>query len=323
MRSPLPLLLLLPSLAVAQQTTPTLTLGFGTNQNTTNTGRRLTLGAADCATDVSVTWSINTVNTGQVCENLTLWVQPFAETCPVAPSANSLVIEELTASEVNSTPALGGDSTSAHGATVTFGVSELLAAVAPTAGGVKNACGADVQETRSFRICGYTKSPTGQFSPCTSSQDLKSTPGDLQFVYDHERPAPPVPTVRGGDAKLVVKVADADDIASVRIQYRAEAETEFRDADTGDPVEEFEITGLTNGVDYFVRASQTDLAGNVSDFSAEVPGTPVEVQDFWERYEAAGGTDQGGCAAGGGAGLTMGAALAGVALWLASRRRAS
>jgi hypothetical protein len=315
MRSSLLLLFLLPSLAAAQ--TATLTLGFASNQTTSNEGKTFTVGANECDNEALVTWALAT----EVCDQLTIWVQNFDVPCALAPPPNSLTIEDLSITEVANIPAPSGSTGVLHGRTARVAIDELLDTVAPTTG-TRNACGADVQETRSFRMCGYTKSPTGTVTACGSSQDLKSTPSDLKLVYDHEKPAAPAPKVTGGDKKLVVRFTDAADIDSVSIELREET-TQFRVVATGDPIEEFELKGLTNGTTYFVRATQTDLAGNVSDASPEVSGTPVEIQDFWEYYQGAGGTDGGGCGVAGGAGLSLGAALAVVGLWLASRRRAS
>jgi hypothetical protein len=313
MRSSLLLLFLLPSLAAAQTTT--LTLGFASTQTTTNENKTFTVGANECDNEALVTWALTT----DVCDSMTVWIQNDVS-CALTPPDNALTIAELSRDAVNSTAAPGGTTGALHGATLRVSIDQLLNTVAPPTG-TRNTCGADVQETRSFRVCGFTKGSTG-VTLCSGTLDVKSTPGDLRLIYDHEKPLPPAPNVTGGDGKLVVKFTDAADIDSVSIEIRDET-TPFKLVAKGDPIEEFEIKGLKNGQQYFVRATQTDLAGNVSDASPEVAGTPVEIKDFWEYYQDAGGTDGGGCGAAGGAGLSVGAALAVVGLWLASRRRAS
>lgn len=77
------------------------------------------------------------------------------------------------------------------------------------------------------------------------------------------------------------------------------------------------LGGLENGTTYDVWVVAYSEAGNPSDASALVAGTPQPVYDFFEVYRAAGGTETGGCGQGP-AGL-LGFALA--ALPLLRRRR--
>lgn len=79
------------------------------------------------------------------------------------------------------------------------------------------------------------------------------------------------------------------------------------------------IEKLVNGVSYRITAFAYTVEGNVSGESSAVgPYMPRPIQDAWEHYVALGGTDSGGCQAGG-AGL---AALLGAAALLRLRRRA-
>ncbi len=78
------------------------------------------------------------------------------------------------------------------------------------------------------------------------------------------------------------------------------------------------IAGLVNGVTYDVTVVAYSAGGNASDPSDPVPGTPQPVDDFWDRYRAAGGREQGGCASGP-AGL-LGMLLAAAALARAGRK---
>ncbi|ACL67043.1 Myxococcales GC_trans_RRR domain protein [Anaeromyxobacter dehalogenans 2CP-1] len=77
------------------------------------------------------------------------------------------------------------------------------------------------------------------------------------------------------------------------------------------------LGGLTNGVTYDVQVVAYTESGNPSDPSATVSATPVPVSDFWEQYKARGGTDSGGCGAGG----TGALAMIGAAALAALRRR--
>jgi hypothetical protein len=79
------------------------------------------------------------------------------------------------------------------------------------------------------------------------------------------------------------------------------------------------FAGLEIGTTYDVQVVSYSEAGNASEPSELVAGTPVNVTDYWEAYKQAGGTESGGCSHGPG-GV---AALASV-LWTAVvlRRRA-
>jgi uncharacterized protein (TIGR03382 family) len=83
------------------------------------------------------------------------------------------------------------------------------------------------------------------------------------------------------------------------------------------------VSGLTNGVAYTVRAlafTSTDAdIRNQSATYTQAAGTftPQQFDDFWTRYQAAGGREQGGCGAGG-AGALSPLLLALALLW---RRR--
>lgn len=57
----------------------------------------------------------------------------------------------------------------------------------------------------------------------------------------------------------------------------------------------YTIKGLNNNVRYKIRAKGIDLAGNTSPYwSDPIYGTPLVVDDFWERYKKAGGNEKGG-----------------------------
>lgn len=81
-------------------------------------------------------------------------------------------------------------------------------------------------------------------------------------------------------------------------------------------------TGLTNGTSYQVAVAGVDQFGNVGPLSSVECGTPAEVDTFFERYRAAGGTAGGGFCA-----LAMTRTpgplllLSGAALLFAARRR--
>jgi hypothetical protein len=78
------------------------------------------------------------------------------------------------------------------------------------------------------------------------------------------------------------------------------------------------IEGLTNGACYDVAVAGTSGTLNPGPASQIFPGTPYMVEDFWRRYAAAGGREQGGC--GGSAGLLALLVLAPLAPRLRRRR---
>jgi MYXO-CTERM domain-containing protein len=75
------------------------------------------------------------------------------------------------------------------------------------------------------------------------------------------------------------------------------------------------VSGLANGTTYDVTVAALSAAGNPSPESNALPGTPIPADDFWDRYDAAGGQEQGGCASGAAGPL----ALLGLAAFLARR----
>lgn len=79
------------------------------------------------------------------------------------------------------------------------------------------------------------------------------------------------------------------------------------------------LGGLENGTTYDVSVVAYSEAGNPSDASGPVPGTPQPVYDFYELYRASGGAEAGGC--GQGPGGWTGLALAVLPLLL--RRRSA
>jgi hypothetical protein len=318
MRSLLLPLLLLPSLAAAQTTTPTLTLGFPANSTLPFVDSVLTAGPGECGEDVILTWSVSR----DLCQPLSLYLVDSATACTaeIVP-VSGVFRRNVPAADVNSAPP-SGDANSLHAGTVTFTVADIFNSVPPAGATATTACGSADPQTRRFRVCGLSKVNDG----LGCNVDFQSTPDDLEVVYDTEKPPAPTVTVSAQDEKLVVQIREDDDIDSRRVQIRLQSEpdTAFRDAGTRLSVGQFEISPLTNGTIYVVRAFQTDLAGNESDPSASIEATPMEVADFFERYQAAGGSETGGCGVAGGMGLTAGAALAVLGLWLAaSRRRAS
>ncbi len=107
-----------------------------------------------------------------------------------------------------------------------------------------------------------------------------------------------------GEYSVVATTTDARDPAGTHEYGRTDA-TSYR------------AGGLVNGVTYDVVVYAYSDAGNRSEASAPVTGTPQPVADFWEHYQASGGAEEGGCASGPAGAL----ALLGTAALLALARR--
>jgi hypothetical protein len=78
-------------------------------------------------------------------------------------------------------------------------------------------------------------------------------------------------------------------------------------------------------VTYYVAVVAVDKSGNASPVWTMVPGTPMEVLDFWEDYKQPGGSATG-CAVGprvpmGWIGVGVAGLVVALALWTSRRRR--
>ena len=86
------------------------------------------------------------------------------------------------------------------------------------------------------------------------------------------------------------------------------------------------VQGLVNGETYRVTLVGRDAAGNYSPVSEPLEGAPMDVQDFFEAYVEAGGSEEGGfgCASAGGGISSAGClGLAALLVGLCRRRRTS
>jgi hypothetical protein len=81
----------------------------------------------------------------------------------------------------------------------------------------------------------------------------------------------------------------------------------------------YTVTGLQTDTTYTFKVYARTNAGSRSTEFGSVAAAPVPVADFWDAYQAAGGKEQGGCAAGAAGPV----ALLGVAALLAALRRRS
>jgi len=116
--------------------------------------------------------------------------------------------------------------------------------------------------------------------------------------FDVKAPAPLVVTqVAPGEGNLKVgwEAPGEDDIGAFRIEVREEGGTAWSAHSQPDEgATTYTLTGLVNGVVYEVRAAAVDESGNVGGFSDVLTGTPQPIEDGWEHYKDAGGSEPGG-----------------------------
>jgi len=122
--------------------------------------------------------------------------------------------------------------------------------------------------------------------------------GGAPIRFDTKKPgAPTITSIDPGETNLKVKwdKPSDDDLDSYIIHYRQEGTTDDHQADeTNGEATSFQITGLTNDVNYEVWMTAVDTAMNESEESNTMTGTPEPVEDFFEYYRGQGGGDQGG-----------------------------
>lgn len=107
------------------------------------------------------------------------------------------------------------------------------------------------------------------------------------------------------------------------IYYRpegADPEDEQAQAVNDPALRRANLRNLENGVTYVIQMIAVDGMGNQSERTAEVTGTPRDIEDFFERYRRMGGEETGGCSQTGTTGLLAVLGLLGVLAW---RRRRS
>ena len=280
----LAVLLLAPSLALAQ------TAGVLT-ANPAEVGR------ADCSGSVTLAWTGSQVPavTGQ---RWRLAVYADTDTCPstaVSSTASNVVADQL---------AVVGNAT----ATVSVGAGVLPTAANVTC--VTSGSAADVFK----KICVWLVT-----NPGATETSISVAQGP--FTFQLARPPPPVlNSVTPANSALEVSFtrgADVGEDKAVPDEYRVEAyfgTTLVSSVTTGN-TSGVRVGGLTNFTYYDVQVVAISSAGNESDPSNRMTEAPLPFESFWDRYQASGGQEQGGC--GGGAGPLSLLAL----LPLALRRR--
>ncbi|MHB8875803.1 MAG: MXAN_2561 family MXYO-CTERM-anchored protein [Myxococcaceae bacterium] len=259
--------------------------------------------AADCGSELTVTWSV-VLSTGNTPNgDLKFWAT--TGDCGDNPVATDVPFsaETITSDRLTTLPS------------GTFKIRvDALPSFTPADGGP--ACGTSGIEATN-RICAAFTFTNG-----TSTATTRATPSP-SIIYDTKAPAvPSIDGVTGLDGALTVSFSADDDTIFVHLELRRAGEADFVQVKSvGGDLNSARLEGLENGVTYEVRAIAEDDVENRSEPSEPGTGTPVKSSGFYSAYVAAGGTDKGGCtAAGGGALAVLGlVTLTG----LVSRRRRS
>jgi hypothetical protein len=167
------------------------------------------------------------------------------------------------------------------------------------------------------------------YHPYTSGTTVDPTPRGLAkgiLTLSTQSPQPPrLDSVRPGNERLEAHWTGADTGAAAE-WYRIVA-TGTAGVTPTDPVPPTRtddvqaatsgwVDDLVNGATYDVTVLALSAAGNPSQPSNAMSGSPIPADDFWDRYTGAGGQEEGGCAAGAAGPL----ALAGLAVAFARRR---
>lgn len=125
----------------------------------------------------------------------------------------------------------------------------------------------------------------------------------VSFGWDYVAPgAPSSVSVDDAGETIVVGWAAPSNASEEHVDYQIYWSTSSfstRDQATGSKsvsgkLTSADITGLQVGVTYYFAVGATDDYGNEGPLSSVATGTPVETQDGFERYKAAGGAEQGG-----------------------------
>jgi MYXO-CTERM domain-containing protein len=159
--------------------------------------------------------------------------------------------------------------------------------------------------------------------PVTSLATTQTQFNAFPVNYALQPPAAPIGlTAQPGDSHLRLNWSPgnpADSIAtydvfavlSGRTLAAGEKPTQSVSTATADVQRTDDGATLQNGVSYDLAVRATDTYFNTSAISAPIAATPVQIDDFYNRYRNAGGqaAGGGGCAAGGEAGLLGGLVL--------------
>lgn len=287
---------LLASTALAQ--TPGANLvTFAVRENPQATTDQMIIGASSCGTSRLVYWVWNQLGT-QPCNNMRLWATEGS--CGNEPAAADVEFDAVNPIII----------TSVRTGTLTIAIDELPGFKAGSA----TPCGGAATLTKEHKICAAVPASFQCFG-LQMPQTVLATP--LRIIYDAQPPnAPILSTVLAQDKALKVSFTVSSDTASVVPLVRVAGSADFvrRSAISLGAGRELVVDGLLNGVEYEVRMTALDAAGNESAESESITGTPRRTVGFWGAYREAGGTDTGGCS------LAPGLAPLAALAWIFRRR---
>lgn len=153
-------------------------------------------------------------------------------------------------------------------------------------------CG-DTTINQVHKICAAAKF-AGTFGTC-SNVTRGSNPPTIEY-RGKPPPAPTITSLLEQDSALTVEVSASSDVITFHVQVREAGAGDFVNAlDFNASAGRGKVEGLTNGTLYEVRVVGEDAAGNLTDPSDIVQGTPVKSDGFYATYRREGGADLGGC----------------------------
>jgi MYXO-CTERM domain-containing protein len=121
-----------------------------------------------------------------------------------------------------------------------------------------------------------------------------------QFTVQVRAPPAPTGVTAGPASETSLRVSWTASSGGVEVDHYVAEATAGAEVQRSGTTEATNVTisGLTEGTTYSVVVYAFSLGGNQSVASAAFSATPAPVDDFWETYVKAGGTDDGGCASG-------------------------
>ncbi len=274
------LLLLLPTVALAQVTTTTGAVTIAESNDSDNA-----INIAECngsiADTLSFTWTVSTYSVIPTGGSFTLYVSDTSG-CPLSTTTSTA----NTATIASSIPTNGSSSGSYSGVSV----SSVL-----HSSGLTFSC--SVPST--IFVCATTVDGSGAVATAVGSIALDASVPPAPVVNDPS-PGDQALGVSWSSGSTVVDGGTTGTAASyeVFVTTHGGAFPVNPSATVTSPSTSARVGGLVNGVLYDVVVYALSSGGNISAASNVVSGTPVHVDDFWSSYRNAGGKETGGCSHG-------------------------
>jgi hypothetical protein len=137
------------------------------------------------------------------------------------------------------------------------------------------------------------------FTPVIGNDVDYSLRGGTKIRFDTKKPAAPtLESVQSGEGnlKLAWEPPGDDDLQGFKVYCRKKGAENWNSPRiiTSSSEKTYQISGLDNYTTYEVQVVAFDGAGNESDGSIILEGTPETINDFYEFYKGSGGQEQGG-----------------------------